>query len=54
MLRFLIDRFELNLLKGMSPEKALDAVAEEQGLHKDGKVYKYLVQRIKEENNGQA
>lgn len=49
MLKFLIDKIKINLLEGMTPQEAVDAVAEEQGIFKGGKTYNYLMQRAEEE-----
>ena len=46
MLRNLIDRVEWNLRNGMTVQEAIDDVAEKFGLSKDGKVYKYLLERM--------
>ena len=50
MIKFLIELIEINLSKGMSPQEAVDKVAEEQGLYIGGKSYNYLLQRAKEIN----
>lgn len=48
MLRFLLDKVAFKLKDGMNPKKAVDSVADEQGISKDGRTYEYLLQRAYE------
>lgn len=48
LLRFWLERLFWNLEDGMTPKEAVDKVADDYGLYKEGRTYEYLLKRAYE------